>query len=239
MKFRDRFLLSAMLAGSTAVLAGGLDQVDRLTQDQFAGLSRDLAAIAAYRSVTPANALGITGFDVGVGGDAISLQAGNAYAIAGGSGSDSTVYAARLYFGKGLPYGIDIGATATFPSGSGASILGGEARYALLNDALATPAIALRGYYSQAFGVSQLGLRSYGADLMISKKLTVVTPFGGIGTLRTDVTPNGIGTLSAERFTVGRYFVGVNANFLLLDIALEADRTGEVDSISAKFGWRF
>jgi len=238
MSFRP-LIAAAMLAGSTTALAGGLDQLDRLTQDQFSGLSRDLAAIAAYRSVTPASALGLTGFEVGVGGDAVYLQASSAYAIATGSGNDSTVYSARLYIGKGLPYGIDIGATATFPSGSGASILGGEARYALLDDGLTTPAIALRGYYSQAFGMSQLGLRSYGADLMISKKLTVVTPFGGIGTLRTDATPNGIATLSAERFTVGRYFIGFNANFLLLDVALEADRTGEVDSISAKIGWRF
>jgi hypothetical protein len=238
MRTRARLLLLAMAASTTA-LAGGLDQVDRLTQDQFAGLSRDLAAIAAYRSVTPANPLGLTGFDIGVGGDAVSLQASNAYAIASGSGSDSTVYTGRFYLGKGLPYRIDIGATATFASGSGASILGGEARYALLDDTLGTPALALRGHYSQAFGMSKLDLRTYGADLMISKKLAMITPFGGIGTLRTDSVPNGAPALSAERFTVGRYFLGLNANFLLLDIALEADRTGDVDSVSAKLGWRF
>jgi hypothetical protein len=51
--------------------------------------------------------------------------------------------------------------------------------------------------------------------------------------------PNGAPALSAQRFTVGRFFLGLNANFLLLDVALEADRTGEVDSVSAKLGWRF
>jgi hypothetical protein len=232
-------LFVCAFAGCAGATAGGLDQVDRLTQDQFAGLSRDLAAVAAYRSVTPAAPLGLTGFDLGLGGDAIKLQASNAYAIASGSGGDSTVYTARFYLGKGLPYGFDLGATATVASGSGASILGGELRYALLDDGVATPALALRANYSQAFGMSRLGLRTYGADLMISKKFTVVTPFAGVGSLRTDATPEGIATLSAERFTVARYFIGLNANFLLLNIAVEADRTGEVDSISAKFGWRF
>jgi hypothetical protein len=237
MSFRVPLLLAA-LAGCATATAGGLDQVDRLTQDQFAGLSRDLAAIAAYRSVTPANPLGLTGFDIGIGGDAIKLQASNAYAIASGSG-DSTVYTGRFYVGKGLPYRIDVGATLTFASGSGASVLGGEVRYALLDDGVATPAIAVRGTYTQAFGMSQLGLRTYGADLMMSKKFALVTPFAGVGTLRTDATPNGAAALSAERFNVGRYFIGLNANFLLLDIAVEADRTGEVDSVSAKLGWRF
>jgi hypothetical protein len=237
MRLRAAFLAAA-LAGAANLHAGGLDQVDRLTQDQFAGLSRDLAAIAAYRSVTPANPLGLTGFDIGVGGDAVKLQAAGAYAAAGGSG-DSTVYTGRFYIGKGLPYRIDVGATLTVASGTGASILGGEARYALLDDGLGTPAVALRGHYSQAFGMSGLDLRTYGADLMISKKLALVTPFGGIGTLRTDSVPNGAPALSAQRFTVGRFFLGLNANFLLLDVALEADRTGEVDSVSAKLGWRF
>jgi hypothetical protein len=239
MKSCHRLFFILSFAGAFNASAGELDQLDRLTQDQFSGLSRDFAAIAAYRSVTPANALGLTGFDIGAGGDAIKLQASSAFAIATGSSNDSTLYTARFSFAKGLPYGIDIGATATLPSGSGATIFGGELRYALMQDGLGSPAVAVRGHYSQAFGMSQLDVRAYGADLMISKKLAIVTPFAGAGVLRTDAVPNGIAGLSAERFNVGRYFIGLNANFLVLDVAVEADRTGDVDSISAKLGWRF
>ena len=239
MKVRDHLLLFLLFGVVCDASAGDLDHLDRLTQDQFSGLSRDFAAIAAYRSVTPASALGLTGFDLGAGGDAIKLQASSAFAIATGSSNDSTLYAARLSFAKGLPYGIDIGATATLPSGSGATIFGGELRYAVMQDGIGTPAIAVRGHYSQAFGMSQLDVRAYGADLMVSKKLALVTPFAGAGVLRTDAVPIGIAGLSAERFSVGRFFIGVNANFLVLDIAVEADRTGDVDSISAKLGWRF
>jgi hypothetical protein len=48
-----------------------------------------------------------------------------------------------------------------------------------------------------------------------------------------------VGTLSDARSTQSRVFVGVNANFLVTNFAVEAEKLGGVSSVSAKVGFRF
>ena len=222
---------------STAAFAGDLDRIGQLTQSEFRSLSEDLGAVAAYKEVAPAAPLGVTGFDVGLELTASKLQHKGVYELAGGSNA-STVYLPKLRVQKGLPWGVDIGAFASKIGGSNISLIGLEARYALLDDTLAAPAIGLRVSGTRDMGAGKLDLSTVAFDVILSKKLTFVTPFAGVGTVKVSSKAN-VGGLASESFNQSRVFAGVNVNIALINLAVEAEKLGGVNSLSAKAGFRF
>lgn len=224
------------VAGATA-FAGDLDRIGQLSQSEFHRLSQDLGAVAAYKQVAPAAPLGVTGFDVGLELTASKLQHKGVYELAGGSGG-STVYLPKLRVQKGLPWGVDVGAFVSKIGGSNISLMGLEARYALLDDTLTTPAIGLRVSGTRDLGAANLDLSTVAFDVILSKKLTFVTPFAGIGTVKVTSKAN-VGGLTGESFNQSRVFAGLNVNFALINLAVEAEKLGDVNSLSAKAGIRF
>ncbi len=234
LKILPAYLLAAM---GSAAFAGDLDRIGQLSQSEFHNLSQDLGAVAAYKGVAPAAPLGVTGFDVGLELTASKLQNKGVYELAGGSAA-SAVYLPKLRVQKGLPWGVDIGGFVGKIGGSNISLLGLEARYALLDDTLTAPAIGLRVSGTRDMGASQLDIRTVAFDAVISKKLTFVTPFAGIGTVKVNSKANVAG-LASESFNKSRVFVGLNVNLAFINIAVEAEKLGDVNSLSAKAGLRF
>lgn len=222
---------------SAAAFAGDLDRIGQLTQSEFRSLSEDLGAVAAYKEVAPAAPLGVAGFDVGLELTASKLQHKGVYELAGGSNA-GTVYLPKLRVQKGLPWGVDIGAFASKIGGSNISLIGLEARYALLDDTLAAPAIGLRVSGTRDMGAGILDLSTVAFDVILSKKLTFVTPFAGVGTVKVSSKAN-VGGLASESFNQSRVFAGVNVNIALINLAVEAEKLGGVNSLSAKAGFRF
>jgi len=222
---------------ATGAQAGDLGNLASLSQDQFDKLSKDLGAATAYRGVSPGNALGITGFDVGVELTQSKIENSGILKQAGGSDS-SNLFIPKLHVHKGLPLGFDIGAFVGRVSGVDANLFGAEVRYQIVEDGLTTPSLALRVSGSKMTGISQTSLSTVAADLVLSKKLAFVTPYVGAGSVRSADKPK-VGTLTESTNTQGRVFVGVNANFLLSNVAIEAERLGGVNSYSAKLGFRF
>jgi hypothetical protein len=220
-----------------AAFAGDLDRIGQLSQSEFHALSQDLGAVAAYKEVAPAAPLGVTGFDVGLELTASKLQHKAVYELAGGSNA-STVYVPKLRLQKGLPWGVDVGGFVSKVGGSNISLVGLEARYALLDDTLTAPAIGLRVSGTRDMGVTQLDIRTVAFDVAISKKLTFVTPFAGIGAVKVNSKANVAG-LAGESFNQSRVFAGLNVNFALINLAVEAEKLGGVNSFSAKAGLRF
>jgi hypothetical protein len=235
---RLNLLLSFVFAAAgSAAFAGDLDRIGQLTQSEFRSLSESLGAVAAYKEVAPAAPLGVTGFDVSLELTASKLQNKGVYERAGGSAA-STLYLPKLRVQKGLPWGVDIGAFVSKIGGSNISLMGLEARYALLDDTLTAPAIGLRVSGTQDMGASQLDISTVAFDAVISKKLTFVTPFAGIGTVKVNSKANVAG-LASESFNMSRVFAGLNVNFALINFAVEAEKLGDVTSLSAKAGLRF
>ncbi len=222
---------------ATHAQAGDLSNLASLNQDQFDKLSKDLGAASAYRGVSPGNALGITGFDVGVELTQTKIENAGLLKQAGGSDS-SNLFVPKLHVHKGLPLGFDIGAFVGRVSGIDANLFGAEVRYQIIEDGLASPSLALRASGSKLTGVSQTSLSTAAIDVVLSKKLAFVTPYIGAGSVRSADKPK-VGTLTESTNTQGRVFLGVNANFLLSNFALEAERLGGVNSYSAKLGFRF
>lgn len=240
----SRRLLTLSALGLTALspqvhAATNLDNIQALAQNEFRLLSEDLAAILSYKPLSPAAPLGTTGFDLGLEVSDTKLANPQIFDIATSGNGLSSVPLVKAEIQKGLPFGIDIGATYSGVPNSNIKLLGAELRYAIIAGGPATPAVALRASYTSLQGVNQLDFKTTGLDISISKGFAFVTPYAGLGEVWANSTPNGIPALSKENFSLTKYFVGINANFGIVNIAIEGDKTGDATSYGAKFGLRF
>lgn len=224
---------------SLTVQASNLDNIAGLGQAEFRLLSEDLGAILSYKPLSPSEPLGITGFDLGIEVSATKLENPAIYATATTDSVTDTLYLPKLHLHKGLPFGFDVGASYTALPDSNIKAWGAEVRYALLRGGTSTPAIALRGSYSALEGVSQLELTTTGVDLSISKGFTLFTPYAGIGRVWVSSKPDPVTGRTPEDFDLDKVFAGLNLNLAIINIAVEADKTGEATSYGIKFGWRF
>ena len=220
-------------------MAGSITNLGALTQPQFDTLSKDLGAALSYKPITPAASLGIVGFDVGVEATQTSMSnSSQIWKTATNGSSVSNLYVPKLHVAKGLPLGFDVAAFYSKIPTTNISLYGGELRYAIVDGGITMPAVAIRGSYTKLAGVNQLSLDTKGLDLSVSKGFAIFTPYAGVGEVWVNSTTNA-GGLSGYNFTQNKIFAGVNANFLLTNVAAEIDRTGGVQSISLKLGFRF
>jgi hypothetical protein len=217
-----------------------INNIGGLTQDEFRRLSQDLGAALSYKPLTPAEPLGLLGFDVGLAATVTKIENPDAFKNAG-AGDISNVAVPSLRLNLGLPFGIDVGAMAGAAPGTNIRLYGAELRWAFVKGGVAVPAIALRGSYTQLNGVDQLGFNTRGVDLSISKGFAFFTPYGGVGKVWVTSTPKDIPTASPaeESLSLNKGFVGFNLNFVLVNLALEWDKTGDATSYGAKLGFRF
>jgi hypothetical protein len=233
-------ITATLILSAPVIAADDLDNIGGLSQTQFRLLSEDLGAALSYKALTPAEPTGVTGFDIGIEATVTRLQNTNAFSTATSGSSLEVLPLVKVHVHKGLPLDFDIGAYYSTVPDSNIAAWGGELRYAVIKGGTATPAVAVRASYSALTGVNQMSLNTTGIDLSISKGFAFLTPYAGIGNVWVSSTPdNSIITLQKENFTLFKYFVGLNMNFAVLNIAIEADKTGDAASYGLKLGWRF
>ncbi len=230
-------LPAAFLAVALPAAAGDFPSLGALGQEEFRRLSEDLGAALSYKGVTPATPLGAAGFDIGLEVSATDVRNSSLFRLAGNDAPDYLVVP-KVHLYKGLPFGIDLGGFVGGASEVGATVFGLDARYALLSDGIATPAVALRLSGTRTSDLGGLKVSTMAADVMVSKKLTVATPYAGAGVVRTISKVGGLG-LAEEDFRKSRVFFGANLNLAFVNLAVEAEKLGNNTTLSAKAGWRF
>ena len=228
-------LVLAMGVGS-AQAADDIVLTNVIGQDNFKKLSEDLASATSYKALSPAEPLGITGFDVGIELTSTSLQYADVFDAACGSCGVETMAIPKLHLHKGLPMGFDVGLMYSSASNTNVSLIGYELRYANIEGGITMPAVATRLSYSKLEGVDNLSLESKGIDVSISKGFAMITPYVGVGQNWVSSSATGF---DDEDFTQTKYFVGFNLNLGLLNFDLEADNTGGAQTLGAKVGFRF
>lgn len=228
------------LAAPLAASATDFNTLNNLSQEEFALFTKDLGAATSYKQLASAAPLGVAGFDIAVASAFTNTQYPELWSkAAGGADIPGTVPVPGIRVAKGLPFGIDIGATyATLPKVD-AKLAGVELRWALLEGGLVSPAIGLRVAATKLSGVDQLSLSNASFDVSISKGFPFVTPYGGVGAVRTSAKVNGATSLQSEAPTQARVFAGLHLNLGLFDITAEGDKTGKTTSYSARLGFRF
>lgn len=225
------------LAFSVSAVADDLDNIHQLQQSEFKNLSKDLTGALSYKAVQPAEAMGITGFDIGLELGVTKMKHSSVWAIASGS-SENWLPVPKLHISKGLPFDINVGGFYTQIPDSNIKLWGAEASYAILAGGTLSPALAVRGAYTKLSGVSQLDFATKSIDVSLSKGFAMLTPFVGVGHVWADSTPNVVG-LTSERIKAAKIFAGLNFNIALGNLAVEADKTGDNMTYSAKLGLRF
>lgn len=223
--------------------AADINNLKGLSQAEFKLLADDLVSALSYKAVTPAEPLGITGFDVGVGLTVMQTQSDAPWKLASGSGK-SFLSVPRISVQKGLPFDVDVGGFYATVPGTGIDFFGGEIKYAIVSGSTTLPAVAIRGAATRLVGLDQLDFESRSLELTVSKGLLNFTPYAGIGKVWGDVTPDNAALLGAVKLkkespSATRAFVGLNFNIFLGNLALEVDKTGENTGASAKLGIRF
>jgi hypothetical protein len=236
MTFKKILALALVAAGAPAVASTNFNQLNTLSQSEFAGLADDFTAAASYKAVAPAASQGITGFDLGL--ELTSTQLKNASVWKKAGADVSQLPLTKLHVRKGLPFDIDVGASLTTVPNSDVRLWGAEAQYAILPGGVAQPALSLRAAYTRLSGISQLDLNTKSVELSVSKGFLNLTPYAGVGHVWGNVTPN-VGGLQSESTSAGKIFGGLNLNFGLVNLAAEVDRTGKNESYSAKVGFRW
>lgn len=212
------------------------DHLQNLSQTEFGLLAKDFTAAASYKAVAPGAPLGITGFDLGVEVGATQLANSTVWKKAG---SDiSSVYLPKIHVHKGLPFDIDIGASLAATPNSDIKLVGFEARYAILAGSIATPSVSVRAATTRLSGVTQLDLNTQSLELTASKGFLLFTPYVGVGRVWGSVTPHVL-SLNKVSTTANKLFAGLNANFGLINLLGEVDRTGDNDTVSVKVGFRW
>jgi len=196
------------------------------TQPEFHDFSEQVGLAISYVPLAPAEPLGMFGFDVGVEVTAVNIDDEKSFwtAVIPNGSPPNYLSIPKLHAQVGLPFGIDLGAVYGKAISSNLEMVGGEVKWAFVKGTLATPAIALRGSYTALFGVDHLDVTTYGVDISISKGVSFLTPYGGIG--ETWITGSsdapGLG-LQHESIAATKGFVGLKFGFPLLSFAAEAD----------------
>jgi hypothetical protein len=232
-------LLALALAATGSAQAADFNAIGTLNQTEFLAFSKDVAAAVSYKGIMPTEGLGITGFDVGIAAFGTEVSSRDVLRkAAGGASIPKYLPTVALKAVKGLPFDFDIGLTVATLPGTNIRSTGGELRWAFVGGGTVLPAVGVRLAVSNLSGVDQLKLRTQSADISISKGFTFLTPYAGIGTVRSKSSAPGT-TLASESFSQTKTYVGVNMALGLMSLAIEGDKTGDSSGYGAKLAIRF
>ena len=216
-----------------------------ITQEEFAEFSRLVAQGIYATPVEPARARGLLGFDIGVAATALPVDTGAAYWTRA-VGDDFTVsdYVAvpRLVVSKGLSVAT-IAGTYSKVQGTEITVWGGSLDLPIIGGSFASPALSLRGAYSQLGGVDEYDLKTYGVELFLSKGFGPLTPYVAAGRARSDAEaripmPDDTTLVLTDEGETNRYTVGLRLSFLLPKFVIEATQAEE-RSYAAKVSFGF
>jgi opacity protein-like surface antigen len=223
-------LLSALLATAPAA---AWDVRDNPPPDDFRAFHERFSSAAYAYPRHGAAPLGITGFEIYA--DATYDDGFDdepfAETVLDDDLTGGFLSVGRVGGRKGLPWGIDLGLSYGQALGGDIELISGEVQVALLRGGVVQPALSVRLTGTQTQGSSRYELDQYGAELLLSKGFTVVTPYIGAGVV---YSKGRLGDLE-EDSTDAVIYAGATLN-LLLKITLELEK-GEVVQGAVRVGF--
>jgi hypothetical protein len=117
---------------------------------------------------------------------------------------------------------MDLGGCWIVAPGANYGIVGGELKYAFLQESEKTPAAAVRASVSIVTGVPDLNLNVYSIDVLASKEIAMLTPYIGIRTslvVGTETTSKV--DLNRESIAIAQGYAGVVNSIWKFNLAAE------------------
>lgn len=235
-------LMLALLSLTNLATAKDIEFTDQITQGDFKSFVKEFGTALLFNPMAPAEPLGITGFDVSVEMVVTDINDQEKYwqKLVDDNDPYSFLAVPRLHVQKGLPFNIDVGAMYMAVPNSNIKLWGIEAKYAILEGSMVTPAVSVRASYSQLLGVDDVDLNTQSLDLLVSKGFLMFTPYGGVSVIRVNGSENSaMVTLDDVNETSYRALAGIQFSpFPLLIINGEVS-FGDVAQYGLKVGFRF
>lgn len=213
-----------------------------LNQDYFNSASREVGVALSFTPMSPAEPLGITGFDAGAELILTDISDNKKYIEYFFEDNDAPFMlpVPRLHIQKGLPFNIDLGAMYSAVPNSNIKLWGVELKYAILEGGVTMPAVSIRGSFSKLEGVNDLSVNTQSADILISKGFLFLTPYAGLSMLRINVSENSKEVnLEDVHETIYRGILGLQVSPLPLFTINAEVSVGEVNQYGLKVGLRF
>jgi hypothetical protein len=237
-----------MIFAVAAPLAAGDVSFDpTITQAEFREFSL-VAGQAIFASpVAPAGARGILGFDVGIAANGVRIDTSSPFwkkAVSANITTSGYLAVPRLVVSKGFGAGNIALSYAKFGN-TGAKSYGGSLDLPIISGGLLRPTLAVRGTYADLRGIDVYRLKTYGAEIFLSKGFGPVTPYVAAGSMHTNArgtVPSNSSSVPdlilTDTSNVKRYTAGVRFSLLIPKISVEATQA-EQRSYAAKVSFGF
>lgn len=218
--------LAALLGAAAPAAAWEVDPT--APREAFEAFHRRFAGAAYPYPRHGAAPLGITGFRVYVEASAdqdFQDEPFFATTVDGDLPLD-TLSIARVGVRKGLPGGLDLGASWGQAVDGDLELISGELSWAILDGGAVSPALALRLTGTRTVGGGAYDLDLYGAELELSKGFVLLTPFAGAGYYHGEGTLDrgALGPSFDADDDRGFVYAGVTLNLLLPKITFEVEK---------------
>lgn len=211
------------------------------TRGDFEAFHRRFSSDAYFYPRHSAAPLGLIGFEVYADAtydDEFDDQSFNATAVDGGY-TGGFLSVARVGARKGLPGGVDLGLAYGKTLNGDVKLISAELQYAILHGGLLEPALSVRVTGTRTVDVTAYELNQYGADVLLSKGFTVLTPYIGAGFISSKGRlSRGLLPSFEDTETHGVAFAGVTLNLLLPKINFEIEK-GEALQGAVRIGFGF
>jgi hypothetical protein len=212
-----------------------------ITEEQFSQFASIVGQSIYATPVEPASARGLLAFDIGVAAVGVPIDEEAAYwvnAVDSDILNSGYLVVPRVVVSKGISVANLSASYARVPD-TDVEIWGGAVDVPLIGGSLVTPSLSLRAAYSEIRGIEEVDMRTYGAEVFLSKAFGPITPYGAVGMARTDAE----GRVPATELTPARILstqndderltVGLRISLLFPKIVVEATQ-GEERTYAAK-----
>jgi hypothetical protein len=232
-------LLLALLAAAPARASWSVSP--RATRGDFEAFHRRFSSDAYFYPRHSASPLGLVGFEIYADAtydEKFDNQSFNDTATEGDF-TGGFLSVARVGARKGLPGGLDLGVSYGKALNGDVKLISGEIQYAISHGGLLSPAFSVRVTGTRTIDAAAYTLDQYGAELLLSKGFTVLTPYVGAGFVRSrgrldrDALPS-----FEDTETRGVAFAGFTLNLLLPKINVEVEK-GEALQAAVRVGFGF
>lgn len=235
-------MLALLIVAAPAMAKDIQITTNELAQGEFDSFVKEFGAGISFNPMAPAEPLGTIGFDVGVEVVLTDISDNKGYWTKMISSNNPHPYlpVPRLHVMKGLPFGIDVGAIYSEIPEYDIRLWGVEVKYALLEGSITTPALSIRGSYSQLDGVDDIDLNTQTIDLTISKGILMLTPYAGVSALWVNGSENSpLVILDDASETTLRGFLGLQVSPIPMIVVTGEAFFGDVIQYGLKVAIRF
>ncbi len=199
-----------------------------LTQAQWHTFTKQVGAISSFKELASAKSLGTLNFHVAIDYGSTPVDQHNPAWINTFVHPDEdcplgdAIAYPTIRASMGVSDKMDVGGFWTVAPGSNYGLIGGEFKYAFLQESAKSPAAAVRGSVSMLTGVSDFDLNIYSIDVLTSKEIAMFTPYVGIRTslvVGTETTSKV--NLNRESIPIAQGYAGVSYSISMINLAAE------------------